>query len=54
MEIDVSGVWYEPKLLGRSRVLKEHPCVGRSGVSTFFAADDEQRALDAGDVINWA
>jgi len=52
MEIDVSGVWYEPKLLGRSRVLKQHPCVGWSGVSIFFAAYDEHWVLDVANVIH--
>jgi len=52
MEIDVSGVWYKPNLLWRSRALKQHPCVGRSGVSIFFAAHDEHWALDVANVID--
>ena len=54
MEIDAAGVWHEPKLLGGSYACHEHPCVRWSGVSIFFAADDEQWALDAGDVIDRA
>jgi hypothetical protein len=52
MKIDVAGIRYEPKLLGRSRALKQHSCVGRSGVSIFFAAYDEHRALNLANMID--
>ena len=53
MKIDMSGIWNEPELLGRSRKLKQHPRVGRSGVAILRAAHDEHWTIDVGNVIDW-
>ena len=52
MKIDMSGDRHEPKFLERSRVLKQHPRIGWSRISVFFAANDEHGALDVGNVID--
>src|SRR5437867_3739862 len=52
MQIDVSSVPEEPKLLGRACALNQHPYVGWSGISVFFATHDEHRALHIGNVID--
>jgi hypothetical protein len=52
MKIDMSGIRHEPNLWGRSCALNEHPSVRWSGVSVFFAAHDEHRTFDVGNVID--
>ncbi len=61
MKIDVSGMLYEPKSLGRSRALKEYPSVGWSSVSIIFAAHaeptvkmDVHKFSDRGELISFA
>ena len=52
MKIDMSGIWNEPELLGRSRKLKQHSRVGRSGVAIVRAAHDEDWAVHFRNVID--